>query len=133
MTGLHAGAQPTSVVAATEWATIPLIDTHGMLQWTEDLAPEQVRAILQQVPLDSRSNAAAIILAVRKNDVPTARRQAHRLKGMAANIGAQRLAEIARAIEHGAKGDAGLDILIAELSTVLDDTLVVIAEIATAE
>ena len=133
MTGLQTGTQPTSFVAAVEWVSFKLIDTHGMLQWTEDLAPEQVRAILQQVPLDSRSNAAAIISAVRRNDVPAARRQAHRLQGMAANIGAQRLAEIARAIEHSADAGAGLDTLIAELSAVLDDTLVAIANITTAE
>ena len=131
MTGLRTGSQATPLATAAEWATAPLIDSINLLQWTEDLAADQVRAILQQVPLDSRRNAAEIVSSVKQNDRPAARRQAHRLKGMAANIGAQRLAEIARDIEYGADTDANLETLAAALSNVLEDTLVAIAAIKT--
>ena len=131
MTALNSGSLATLSANATGWAAAPLIDAVNMLQWTEDLAADQVRAILRQVPLDSRRNAAEVLSAIRQGDLPAARRQAHRLKGMAANIGAQRLAEIARDIEYGAEADADLDTLVAALSTVLEDTLVAIAAVAT--
>ena len=128
----HPDIPETPAATGAGLTPAPLLDTAMMLQWTEDLTAEQVLAILKQVPSDSRSNAAAILAAVERNDLPAARRQAHRLKGMAASIGAPLLAAVARDIEHSVQAGAELDTLLTSLSVVLDDTLVAIADLAMA-
>ena len=78
---------------------LPLIDRTIMDDWCSDLDIEDVRDLLSRVPVESKSCLAAIREAAEKGDLVTAKRAAHRLKGMAGNLGAVRLAQIARSIE----------------------------------
>ena len=128
-TNLSDGAQSPVLTAGSDWTATPLIDLANLKQWTEDLSHAQVYAILQQVPLDSRTNTTDLLAAAGRGDLVASRRLAHRLKGMAAGIGAGRLAEVARAIEQAAAVGAEIGGLVAALPEVLDDTLVALGDL----
>ena len=118
-TGLDAGCP----VAETAWEALALIDTVHFAEWTGDLTREQVRDILAMVPRDGRATVDAIGRAVAAGDLASARRLAHRLKGMAANLGAARLAEIARTAELSAGSAADFAALMTPLGETLDATI----------
>lgn len=79
--------------------SIPLIDPVAMAQWTTDLDPEDVEAILAQVPGQCEACVSELTAAADAQELVKAKRVAHKLKGMAANLGAARLARLARSIE----------------------------------
>lgn len=79
--------------------SIPLIDPVAMAQWTTDLDPEDVEAILAQVPGQCEACVSELTAAAGAQELVKAKRVAHKLKGMAANLGAARLARLARSIE----------------------------------
>src|SRR5712664_1812746 len=78
---------------------LPLIDARMMSDWCEDLDRADVRDVLARVPDESRKCLADIKMAMVDRNLDSARRTAHRLKGMASNLGAARLARLARSIE----------------------------------
>ena len=110
----------------------PLFDDAGLRQWTEDLTAEQVKDILAKVPQDCRSAIREIKTAIEANNMPTARRIAHRVKGMASNLGATRLAEAARAIELGPEAAAEHAGRLRHLGIVVDETSDAIAGLCNA-
>jgi hypothetical protein len=77
----------------------PLIDQEVMRDWCDDLDREDVLGLIARVPGECATCVADIKAAIAANDVGAAKRKAHRLKGMASNLGAARLARIARQIE----------------------------------
>lgn len=111
----------TSFAAA--WRALPLIDYDILSQWTEDLSDDQIRDILERIPKDGSTDAMAIQAAIEADDRVRARRSSHRLKGMAAGIGAARLSEIARTIEILAQTPDDLSGHAGELALVLEETL----------
>jgi HPt (histidine-containing phosphotransfer) domain-containing protein len=118
-----------SSAAAAAWRNAQLLDYRNIQQWGEDLSEQQIKSILDQVPDDSRANVARILTAVALEDRVAIKSQAHRLKGMAANIGAVRLAELSRVLEYGAIGDADVADACAALPMVLLDTLAAIGDL----
>jgi HPt (histidine-containing phosphotransfer) domain-containing protein len=78
---------------------LPLIDSRVMQDWCGDLDPADVRDLLSRVPGEGHKCLAGIKEAAGKGDLASAKRFAHRLKGMASNLGAARLASIARSLE----------------------------------
>lgn len=79
--------------------SLPLIDAAAMADWCADLDKEDIEAILAQVPDQCTVCLTEIEAAVAAAELPKAKRVAHRLKGMAANLGATRLSRYARVIE----------------------------------
>jgi HPt (histidine-containing phosphotransfer) domain-containing protein len=86
---------------ATADAELPLIDQRVMGDWCNDMDREDVLAILARVPDEGARSLADFKKAIAASDLAYARRTAHRLKGMANNLGAARLGRMARAIELG--------------------------------
>jgi HPt (histidine-containing phosphotransfer) domain-containing protein len=84
---------------ATAEAELPLIDRRVMSDWCDDMDTEDVLAILARVPEEGDRSLVELRKAVAAGDLASARRAAHRLKGMANNLGAARLARVARIIE----------------------------------
>jgi HPt (histidine-containing phosphotransfer) domain-containing protein len=80
---------------------LPLVDARIMHEWCADLAEADVRDLLARVPAECQNCLTGIRSAIAAADLPAAKRMAHRLKGMAGNLGAVRLAKIARSIELG--------------------------------
>jgi HPt (histidine-containing phosphotransfer) domain-containing protein len=72
-----------------------------MDDWRADLDDADVRDLLARVPAECQSCLNGINAAIAAADLPAAKRMAHRLKGMAGNLGAVRLARMARSIELG--------------------------------
>lgn len=86
----------------TEVATrvlLPLLDDGAMNDWCSDIDQDDVLAILARVPDECRRNIAEIERALAEGSLEATKRAAHRLKGMAGNLGAVRLAQTARDIE----------------------------------
>jgi HPt (histidine-containing phosphotransfer) domain-containing protein len=88
--------QPQSAQADEE---LPLIDYRVMNDWCADLGKADVAELLARVPGESHKCLSGIKEAVGRGDLAAAKRMAHRLKGMASNLGAARLARMARSIE----------------------------------
>lgn len=103
--------------------SLPLIDDKAMADWCADLDKEDVEAILSQVPSQCTLCLTEMESAVGGADLAKAKRVAHRLKGMAANLGATRLSRLARSIEIEAQS---LDDVAQQLEAVratIDETL----------
>ena len=64
---------------------------------------ELYRELLAVFCDDAHRQVAAIEQALRADDLPAIEYEAHTIKGAAANIGALRLAEVARCLEHAAR------------------------------
>jgi HPt (histidine-containing phosphotransfer) domain-containing protein len=79
--------------------SLPLIDPVAMAEWTTDLDPDDVAAILAQVPGQCEACVCEMQEAVNGLELVKAKRVAHKLKGMASNLGAARLARLARSVE----------------------------------
>ena len=86
---------------ASPEAELALIDQRVMSDWCNDMDREDVLAILARVPAECDRSIADFQQAIAAGDLASSRRTAHRLKGMANNLGAIRLARMARTIELG--------------------------------
>ena len=89
---------PPPIEASTQ-DLLPLLDERAMSDWCSDIDKDDVLAILASVPDECRRNIAEIEQAIAEGSLAASKRAAHRLKGMAGNLGAARLAQTARDIE----------------------------------
>lgn len=89
---------PPPIEASTQ-DLVPLLDERAMSDWCTDIDKDDVLAILASVPDECRRNIAEIERAIAEGSLAASKRAAHRLKGMAGNLGAARLAQSAREIE----------------------------------
>lgn len=112
--------QPQQVEAE---ADLPLIDERVMQDWCADLDQADVLDLLARVPGEAHKCLAGIKQAVDGGDLASAKRTAHRLKGMASNLGAARLAAVARSIEIASVDIADVAARLAGLETTLAATL----------
>ena len=117
---LHATSAP---VDATIEAEVPLIDQRIMGDWCDDMDKEDVLSILARVPDEGARSLADLEKAIAGGDLAAARRTAHRLKGMANNLGAVRLARMARAIELNCQSIDEVSSRMATLEQTLGETL----------
>ncbi|GLH81184.1 hypothetical protein SSBR45G_60930 [Bradyrhizobium sp. SSBR45G] len=78
---------------------VPLMDQDQLDLLRAALDPDELRAMLGQLPSAAEQGLAAIKAALAAGDLPQVCRAAHVLKGSASSFGAARLAEIARRIE----------------------------------
>jgi signal transduction histidine kinase/DNA-binding NarL/FixJ family response regulator len=91
------------LVADDPHLQLPLIDNSVIASWSEGMAAAEVSETLGFVPDESARSLNEIKNAIAAGDLVEAKRVAHRLKGMAGNLGAVRLAAIARSIEIDAR------------------------------
>ena len=108
---------------ATAEAELPLIDHRAMSDWCDDMDKEDVLAILARVPEEGIRSLADFEKAIATSDLASARRTAHRLKGMAHNLGAARLAQLARAVELDCQSIDDVSRRMPTLEQALRDTL----------
>lgn len=106
---------------------LPLIDAAAMAEWCTDLDPEDVAAILERVPEQTHACISDLQAAITGAELQKAKRVAHRLKGMAANLGAARLARLARRVEIESQDLADVERMLPMLSATADDTLAALA------
>lgn len=78
---------------------ISLLDDDQIGLLREALEPDELAAMLSELPVTAREALEAIETAVGSAELDEARRAAHVLKGAASSFGAARLAELARKIE----------------------------------
>ena len=93
------------------------------LEWREDLTAGDVRQILAQARLEALKSLAVIQDAAAGRNLAALERSAHKLKGMAANLGAVRLVALLRQIELGAAAGDESRSAVAELEPTLCQTL----------
>jgi HPt (histidine-containing phosphotransfer) domain-containing protein len=111
------------VTKPTTQELLPLLDHRAMSDWSQDLEKEDVLAILARVPAECSKYVAEIEQAVAAGSVAASKRAAHGLKGMAGNLGAVRLAHIARGIELGNDTPDEVSNQVQQLREALTDTL----------
>ncbi|WP_296603495.1 response regulator [Nocardioides sp.] len=94
------------------------------LKLLRGLGPDDGRGLLGAVAAAFTSSTPELLSAIRAaaegRDEPGLRQAAHQLAGSAANLGAVRVAEVARRIEH-APGDPGARVLVDQLEVEYDD------------
>ena len=112
--------QPDQALAVEE---LPLIDSRVMSDWCSDLAKDDVADLLARVPGECHKCLGGIKEAIGKGDLAAAKRMAHRLKGMASNLGAARLARMARSIELASSDIADVSVRTVALEATLGATL----------
>ena len=119
-TELHPAGASADAAAEAEHA---LLDARIMNDWCNDMDREDVVAILARVPAECAKSLAEFEKAMAAGDLAAARRAAHRLKGMANNLGAVRLARMARTIELGCQSIDDVACRMPALVQTLDETL----------
>jgi histidine phosphotransfer protein HptB len=102
---------------------VPLIDDRAMSDWCSDIDETDVLAILASVPEECRRSIAEIERAIVDGNLAASKRAAHRLKGMAGNLGAARLAMTAREIELSSESIDDVASRMAGLQDTLTSTL----------
>lgn len=112
--------QPDQALAVEE---LPLIDCRVMNDWCGDLGKDDVAELLARVPGECHKCLSGIKEAIGKGDLAAAKRMAHRLKGMASNLGAARLARMARSIELASSDIADVSARTVTLEATLIATL----------
>lgn len=112
--------QPDQALAVEE---LPLIDSRVMNDWCGDLSKDDVADLLARVPGECHKCLSGIKEAIAKADLAAAKRMAHRLKGMASNLGAARLARMARSIELASSDIADVSARAIALEATLGATL----------
>jgi HPt (histidine-containing phosphotransfer) domain-containing protein len=117
---LHATFAPADTCCE---ADVPLIDQRVMDDWRSDMVEEDVLSIIARVPAETSRSLADFRKAIASGDLASARRTAHRLKGMANNLGAARLARMARTIELGCHSIEEVSTCMPPLQQTLDETL----------
>jgi HPt (histidine-containing phosphotransfer) domain-containing protein len=108
-------------------ASLPLIDDKAMADWCADLDKEDIEAILSQVPEQCALCLREIEGAVAAGDLHKSKRIAHRMKGMAANLGATRLSRLARCIEIDAQAVDDVAQQLPGLHATVEETLAALA------
>jgi len=106
--------------------TTPLFDADLLAELREGLAPEDFRAVFAELPDAVRQQWAELRAALARDDHGAASEAAHSLKGMAASVGATRLAETAFTVEHGATHGTA----VADLEAAVAATLAAMATFA---
>lgn len=101
----------------------PLIDHDAMSDWCGGVYDEDVLAILSGVPDELTGCVADIENAIARANPVAVKSNAHRLKGMAGNVGAARLARIARGIELGSQSIEGVSQQMEKLRETVTETL----------
>jgi CheY-like chemotaxis protein len=81
------------------WAGVEVFDSTTLAELRDGLEESELCAALAMIPAEGAKCLASIKAAVAAGDLDAAREAAHRLKGMASNFGAARLAAISRRIE----------------------------------
>jgi HPt (histidine-containing phosphotransfer) domain-containing protein len=119
-TELHPAGASADAAAEAEPA---LIDARIMNDWCSDMDREDVVAILARVPAECAKSLAEFEKAMAAGDLASARRTAHRLKGMANNLGAVRLARMARTVELECQSIDDVACRMPALVQTLDETL----------
>ncbi|WP_433384552.1 PAS domain S-box protein [Actinoplanes sp. CA-142083] len=117
---------PADLAAALEkWALLPIY-TPNVRQQIEQrldllrgagaaLGPNELGGLLRRLSAHAPGHVEQIHQAVALDDAERLRQQAHQLKGVAANLGAQDLAEVCERLEQAAR-DGDLDAAIEPLS-----------------
>ena len=108
----------------------PLLDEARITALKNAMSQAHFRAAFDCIPHESARILNQIKAAIARGDLDGTRRGAHSLNGMAANIGAERLAALARDIEVGSPTIEAASGRLAHLEQVLEETCVVVAEIA---
>ncbi len=82
---------------------LPLLDNGRLAELRECFADAELRALLDGITDEGGDCLSTIHAALAANDLTAAQRAAHKLKGMASNLGAARLAHAARGTELAAQ------------------------------
>jgi signal transduction histidine kinase/DNA-binding NarL/FixJ family response regulator len=109
---------------------LPVFDTSVIAAWSSGMNPADVSATLECVPGESVKSLNEIKSAIGAGDLAEARRIAHRMKGMASNLGASRLAAVARSIEIDAPSIEAAAGRLHLLQVTTDETLVQLRALA---
>jgi CheY-like chemotaxis protein len=107
-----------------QFNTLPVFDKSVIAAWSSGMNQADVSATLECVPDESAKSLHEIKAAIAAGDLTEARRIAHRLKGMASNLGAARLAAVARSIELDAPSIEVVSHQLKLLTATTNETLV---------
>jgi chemotaxis protein histidine kinase CheA len=114
----------TNASAELNETAFPCFDEERFSELLECFSGDELRSLLENIPGEGGHCLRAIQDAIAANDLETAKRAAHKLKGMASNLGAARIAEAARRVEQCARNreTQSLDADVAWLERALDET-----------
>jgi HPt (histidine-containing phosphotransfer) domain-containing protein len=108
-------ARPGGTAAVAEAEAEPVLDAKRLNEFSQVLGADGTSELLEVFRKDAAAAVARVAAAVERGDTLEVRRIGHALKGAAVNIGATRLAAVARTLEHAVAGDSELRRLLAEL------------------
>ena len=123
-----AKSQEAAPLQSTEQTAV--IDLLAIGALREALGTESLQEALAKVSAEGGSYLNRLKEAIAKGDLDEARRAAHLLRGMAGNLGAQRVAALAGKIEKDAEGLEQMAGELAPLESALEETEKALARIA---
>ena len=105
-----------------------LLDLNHIQELTDTLGHDTLAAMVPGFIESTVTYRDAIVTAANSGNLRDARRSAHALKGLCAQFGAQRLAQVARAIEYDADSPAAVFARLPELNAVAAQTNTAVRE-----
>lgn len=110
--------------------TEPIFDQATLADLRENVGDEPLQVLLSLLPNEGETCLNEIKSALGRGDLETARQFAHRLKGVASNIGAARLAALARELEQEAETLEAAEQRVTGLDTALEQTREALSKVA---
>ena len=118
-----AGPSQADSVASTETGSVdthfPVIDFDVLSVLGENVGADLLPQIIDAFLSECTARVSAIAAASESGDCALVAKEAHPLKSSSANIGALRLAELARALEHAAR-EQDLETIVRHISQLSD-------------
>lgn len=113
-------------------SAIPLFDRKKFNELREALGEDGLQEALGYVPAEASKSLAEIKNSIAADDLETAQRAAHSIKGMASNFGAMRLQSVAREIETESRDIESVTQKLADLEDALTQTQLEIEQLKSA-
>jgi HPt (histidine-containing phosphotransfer) domain-containing protein len=101
---------------------LPLLEDGRLAELRECFSIAELRALLEGITDEGGECLSTIHAALAADDLTTAQRAAHKLKGMASNLGAARLAHAARGTEIAAQLSGDIHFTVRQLVDVFKAT-----------
>jgi PAS domain S-box-containing protein len=108
----------------------PIFEEERLAELRDCFETTELRTLLESIPEKGGECLSSIQSAIAENDLDAARREAHKLKGMASNLGAERIAKLAQHLELRATTATEMTTSICQLQTALNETQESIKSIA---
>jgi PAS domain S-box-containing protein len=118
----RAAMAPVARETADDRGEAPIFDAAALAALRTRLGPARVEPIVRSMLDNLDTQAESLLVAVTHRDWETATRVGHSLTGLAAQFGAERLAQLCQSLQHACQQDPSPDIDLRVITGMIEET-----------